>query len=83
MQDLSANMFYKAKFTITANDQSVDLLWTLILEIRNWLLTVPARTVPAPFVLRAYNSALMLQGLVHRLFDLRQTTRRAIQGNIL
>lgn len=39
MQDLSANMFYKAKFTITANDQSVDLLWTLILEIRNWLLT--------------------------------------------
>lgn len=38
MQDLNATMFYKAKFTATSNDPSVDLLWTLVCEIRGWLL---------------------------------------------
>lgn len=38
MRDLNAKMFYKAKFTITAQDESVDILWCLVLEIRNWLL---------------------------------------------
>lgn len=37
MQDLNATMFYKARFTATSNEPSVDLLWTLICEIRNWL----------------------------------------------
>ena len=38
MHDLSATMFYKAKFTVSSNDPSVDLLWLLILDIRNWLI---------------------------------------------
>lgn len=38
MQDLSATMFYKAKFTIrTVNDEPEDLLWKLIMEIRFWI----------------------------------------------
>ena len=39
MQDLSANLFYKAKFTISTNDANNDLLWKLVLEIKNWLTT--------------------------------------------
>ncbi len=39
MQDLSSTMFYKAKFTVTANEPTADLLWTLIMEIRGWLLS--------------------------------------------
>lgn len=39
MQDLNSTMFYKAKFTATAKESDVDLLWTLILEIRGWLLS--------------------------------------------
>ena len=38
MQDLNATMFYKAKFNIrTTNEEPTDLLWQLILNIRNWL----------------------------------------------
>lgn len=38
MQDLSATMFYKAKFNIcTTNNQPEDLLRKLILEIRSWI----------------------------------------------
>lgn len=38
MQDLNATLFYKAKFTAQTSDPSVDLLWTLVCEIRSWLL---------------------------------------------
>lgn len=38
MKDLNATVCFKAKFTITANEPSVDLLWTLVYEIRTWLL---------------------------------------------
>lgn len=38
MQDLNATMFYKAKFTVTANAPDTDLLWILIWEIRGWLI---------------------------------------------
>ena len=39
MQDLNATMFYKAKFNIkTVSDEPNDLLWQLILNIRNWLI---------------------------------------------
>ena len=38
MHDLSKRMFYKAKFSVVANEPNVDLLWNLILEIRFWLL---------------------------------------------
>lgn len=38
MQDLNASMFYKAKFNIrTANGDPDDLLWRLVLNIRNWI----------------------------------------------
>lgn len=38
MNDLNANMFYKAKFKIqTANGEPDDLLWKLILNIRFWI----------------------------------------------
>lgn len=38
MQDLNATLFYKAKFTARANDPSIDILWTLVCEIRSWML---------------------------------------------
>ena len=38
MQDLNATIFYKAKFKIAANDSTIDLLWTLVYDIRSWLL---------------------------------------------
>ncbi len=38
MQDLNETMFYKAKFTIKSQNESVDLLWQLIMELRNWLI---------------------------------------------
>ena len=34
--DLSANMFYKVKFSVAAKDKSDDLLWKLVLHIMNW-----------------------------------------------
>lgn len=37
MTDLNSIMFYKAKFNILDKDLSKDLLWSLILEIRDWL----------------------------------------------
>lgn len=37
--DLNAIMFYKTKFTVTAEDEIEDLLWKIILHIRNWQLT--------------------------------------------
>lgn len=37
MHDLSATMFYKAKFTVTAKEAETDLLWTLLMEIKQWL----------------------------------------------
>lgn len=37
MYDLNSKMFYKAKFSIESiSEQSCDLLWTLLLEIRRW-----------------------------------------------
>ncbi|MGI6150520.1 MAG: hypothetical protein ACOYIR_01000 [Christensenellales bacterium] len=36
MLDLNANMFYKAKFTITAIQPEDDLLWRIVLHIKNW-----------------------------------------------
>ena len=37
MQDLNSTMFYKANFNVTANDSTTDILWLLVLEIKNWL----------------------------------------------
>ncbi len=38
MRDLSATMFYKAKFNITAKNQDeCDLLWKLVMNIRSWI----------------------------------------------
>lgn len=37
MWDLNATMFYKAKFTLSSQDPSADLLWALVLEVRRWL----------------------------------------------
>lgn len=34
--DLSAAMFYKVKFLITSKDPSNDLLWKIVLHVRNW-----------------------------------------------
>lgn len=36
MQDLNANLFYKAKFEIAAQNGQ-DLLWTLVQKIQNWM----------------------------------------------
>ncbi len=38
MHDLSSTMFYKAKFTLVTQNDSEDLLWTLICEIKKWLI---------------------------------------------
>ena len=38
MLDLNASMFYKSKFTIFSKDTSDDLLWDVVLEIRNWMI---------------------------------------------
>ena len=38
MRDLSATMFYKAKFDLTAkNPDECDLLWKLVMNIRGWI----------------------------------------------
>lgn len=37
--DLSANMFYKVKFSVAAKDKSDDLLWKIVLHIMNWQTT--------------------------------------------
>lgn len=38
MQDLNATMFFKAKFTVQANDPNgYDLLWNLVSIIRQWI----------------------------------------------
>ncbi len=37
MLDLNAIMFYKTKFTIANSDNSEDLLWILVLEVRKWM----------------------------------------------
>ena len=38
MQDLNATMFFKAKFTVKANDPNgYDLLWDLVSAIRQWI----------------------------------------------
>lgn len=34
--DLSANMFYKVKFSVAVKDKSEDLLWKIVLHIMNW-----------------------------------------------
>lgn len=36
MLDLNATMFYKVKFTISAVNTTDDLLWKIILHIKNW-----------------------------------------------
>lgn len=36
MLDLNATMFYKAKFTICTKDEEADLLWKIILHLKNW-----------------------------------------------
>lgn len=36
MLDLNATIFYKAKFTISAVDATEDLLWKIVLHIKNW-----------------------------------------------
>jgi hypothetical protein len=38
MIDLTATMFYKTKFSITAVDGTKDLLWETILHIKRWLM---------------------------------------------
>lgn len=37
MLDLNATMFYKSKFTISTVNVCDDLLWEVVLEIRNWM----------------------------------------------
>lgn len=37
MQDLNATMFYKAKFHIAAIEENLDLLWRIVLHIREWM----------------------------------------------
>lgn len=33
-----SNIFYKAKFTVTAKEDAEDILWILVREIRDWLI---------------------------------------------
>ena len=37
MTDLSANLYYMTRFEISALDAEEDLLWTLILGVRDWM----------------------------------------------
>lgn len=37
MQDLNATMFYKVKFHIAAIEENLDLLWRIVLHIREWM----------------------------------------------
>ena len=37
MRDLNATMFYKAKFNITTKNTDDDLLWKLVMNIREWI----------------------------------------------
>jgi len=37
MTDLSATLFFKAKFDIAANQEDTDLLWCVVCHIRNWM----------------------------------------------
>ena len=39
MLDLNATMFYKTKFTISTIDETDDLLWKIVLHIKNWQTT--------------------------------------------
>lgn len=52
MIDLNSTLFFKGKFQINAGKAGADLLWRLVLEIRNWMVpkwrrngeTIPDRT---------------------------------------
>lgn len=38
MVDLKSNLFFKSKFTIELNEkQDIDILWTIICEIKSWM----------------------------------------------
>ena len=37
MRDLYSTLFYKIRFTIEAKDKESDLLWKIILHIKDWM----------------------------------------------